>query len=758
ESGSLEAGLLGAETTSSIDNLLHYHCEGNPFFAEELVRALVEAGYITRQFGRWDLRELPAQLLPATLVDLVKLRLSRLSSSAAEALHVAALVGRSFDIALVARVLHVDSEAVEQDLQNATRASLVRPEPDGRFTFTHDKVREALITDIGAIQRRRLHRTLGEELEAADVGAPSQSNRLVDLAYHFVAAADVGRGVAYSLLAAEQALRAQAPAEAAAHFRDAVQLLSDGGNDDPRRAEALLGLGQTLTLMGDFEVAAGHLRTAASEAVHSATVAARAWHGLGLVRWRQERLTEAVQAFQRALDCLNGADWPLAAEALLHMANVQTTSLGRHAEGLDVAGRALAMVARLGDRRLEIVASSVMGNLLFRTSQFTEARAYLEQSLTWSQDLDIPDLAAEACGSLAILYWVQGETQRSWEVNDLREVLGQRTHDPFQLRHVDTWRTELSSCRGDWLVAERSLEQAERLASVLDSPEPIMLVRWLRGKLLYCRGQFGEAAEQLGLAVEMVRSYGAGTLIWYLGGLARTLAELGREAESMSLFGELEQLVAARSSGAIERIVALVHLIGGYDRLEQPDRAAALYPELLPFGGIAGHFDPLSVDRALAIGAVCRGDSAGALKHLTDAEVFARRAGLRPELALILLQRAKLEQRHPSLATMDSAARAGAEGRRLSEELGIQHLSRRYLDQSGPPPPARRRGTGPDGLTVRELEVLRLVAMGRTNRRIAEELVLSESTVANHLFSIFAKTGSENRAAAAAYALRHGLA
>lgn len=54
--------------------------------------------------------------------------------------------------------------------------------------------------------------------------------------------------------------------------------------------------------------------------------------------------------------------------------------------------------------------------------------------------------------------------------------------------------------------------------------------------------------------------------------------------------------------------------------------------------------------------------------------------------------------------------------------------------------------------------MLRLVAEGRTNRAIAEELVLSESTVANHLLSIFAKTGAENRAAAAAYVLRHGLA
>ncbi len=64
-------------------------------------------------------------------------------------------------------------------------------------------------------------------------------------------------------------------------------------------------------------------------------------------------------------------------------------------------------------------------------------------------------------------------------------------------------------------------------------------------------------------------------------------------------------------------------------------------------------------------------------------------------------------------------------------------------------------GAGPSEC---ELEVLRLVAQGRTNREIARALVLSEKTVARHLTTIFTKTGVENRAGAAAYALRHGLA
>jgi pimeloyl-ACP methyl ester carboxylesterase/DNA-binding CsgD family transcriptional regulator len=66
-------------------------------------------------------------------------------------------------------------------------------------------------------------------------------------------------------------------------------------------------------------------------------------------------------------------------------------------------------------------------------------------------------------------------------------------------------------------------------------------------------------------------------------------------------------------------------------------------------------------------------------------------------------------------------------------------------------------GRGPS-LSPREIEVLRLVAQGKTNREIAEDLVLSERTVINHLSHIFTKTGAENRAGATAYAIRHGLA
>lgn len=70
----------------------------------------------------------------------------------------------------------------------------------------------------------------------------------------------------------------------------------------------------------------------------------------------------------------------------------------------------------------------------------------------------------------------------------------------------------------------------------------------------------------------------------------------------------------------------------------------------------------------------------------------------------------------------------------------------------------RNRSRLPDGLTARQVEVLALVAMGKSNREIATELVISQKTVARHLENIFAKLGISSRTAAAAYAVEHHLA
>ena len=118
-----------------------------------------------------------------------------------------------------------------------------------------------------------------------------------------------------------------------------------------------------------------------------------------------------------------------------------------------------------------------------------------------------------------------------------------------------------------------------------------------------------------------------------------------------------------------------------------------------------------------------------ALRHLEQAVTLAERADLRPELALAHLQLGLL-RRH--LGQEARAVESITRGQRLASELGMDHLARAVLERGLPTTSA-----SPSLLSARQLDVLRLVAQGRTNREIAEALVLTEGTVANHLTAVF---------------------
>jgi DNA-binding CsgD family transcriptional regulator len=260
------------------------------------------------------------------------------------------------------------------------------------------------------------------------------------------------------------------------------------------------------------------------------------------------------------------------------------------------------------------------------------------------------------------------------------------------------------------------------------------------GILHYYQGQFDDAQRELRQGVDLLRPTARATTIWHLGWLAESLAELDRGDEALAYLTELRELAEELDERSRARGNALAQVAVGYWRLGDRESAADCYAKLVPF---KGQLSPVLIDRGLAVAALARSDAPAARSHFADAEAEARRANMRPELALVLLQRGAAD---PPYRT---------EGMRICAELGMQALARRIVS---PTMPVARQARTIAGLTKRELEVLRLVADGRTNREIAEALVLSENTVARHLTSIFTKTGVENRAGATAFALRQGLA
>ena len=175
-----------------------------------------------------------------------------------------------------------------------------------------------------------------------------------------------------------------------------------------------------------------------------------------------------------------------------------------------------------------------------------------------------------------------------------------------------------------------------------------------------------------------------------------------------------------------------------------------------------------SVDRILGLLSAFMGNLDQAASHFEDALAFCRKAGYRPELAWTCHDYAEalLAAARGSSASSgrtDGGHRANAitlmdEALAISTELGMRPLMGRVTilkETLGAQPPARP--AYPDGLTQREVEVIRLVAAGKTDREIAQELIISVNTVGNHVRSILNKTNAANRTEAAAYAALRGL-
>ena len=275
--GVLLVALFGVHTLSTefVDAVFR-ETEGNPFFVEEVIKALIEQGQIYRENGRWQRRDLSELAIPQSIKEAIGRRLDRQSPACIEMLHNAAALGKHFTFSELAAVSALDENQLLDMLDEASNAQLVRPDPaavvgDEAFVFTHDKIREVLYEELNPIRRRRLHLRIGENLEAiytaraaaagldlADprcCGLDRQGQRGVQaLAYHYVEGASLERGLLFSRLAAEQACRVYALDEAIRYYQRAIEC-AEGLDRQDELAQLLEAYGMVHFTRGAFQPA-----------------------------------------------------------------------------------------------------------------------------------------------------------------------------------------------------------------------------------------------------------------------------------------------------------------------------------------------------------------------------------------------------------------------------------------------------------------------------------------------------------------------
>ena len=173
---------------------LHRETAGNPFFLGEMVRHLAESGAIQRRGdGVWTEATVLSTLeLPASVHEVISGRVARLGPDAERVLRTAAVIGREFDVHLLARVSGIGEDDAIDILEAAAAAVLVAEAGDrpGRFTFVHALVNHALGDELTGARRARLHERIAEALEGRRADDPEPS--LGELAQHWAAVAEPG--------------------------------------------------------------------------------------------------------------------------------------------------------------------------------------------------------------------------------------------------------------------------------------------------------------------------------------------------------------------------------------------------------------------------------------------------------------------------------------------------------------------------------------------------------------------------------------
>jgi tetratricopeptide (TPR) repeat protein len=220
---------------------------GNPFFVGEILRHLAETGAIYQQDGRWvadpDLR---AAGLPVSVREVIGRRLASLGPDTERVLALASVIGRDFDIGLLATVAQADEDTVIDLCDRAVFAAVLETtERPGWYTFAHALIEHTLYDSLSPTRRARAHNTIAETLECLLGDDPG--DRTGELAYHWAASVqptDTTKAVHYTQLAGDRALEQLAPEEAVRWYSQALELLNRGPHsDDRQRAEILAGLG-----------------------------------------------------------------------------------------------------------------------------------------------------------------------------------------------------------------------------------------------------------------------------------------------------------------------------------------------------------------------------------------------------------------------------------------------------------------------------------------------------------------------------------
>jgi class 3 adenylate cyclase/tetratricopeptide (TPR) repeat protein len=518
-------------------HLIRSETDGNPFFVIELLRHLVETDAIYQQDGgRWVLRSELADLgLPQSVREVVGRRVARLGEEATSVLSLAAVIGRDFDLDLLAAVADVDEDRLLDLLDEAMAANVVSEVAGGRFTFDHALIEHTLYGDLSATRRQRAHRRIGEALEG--LAGDDSDGRVAELAYHWGEAtrpADADKAIEYARLAAREAMVRLAPDDAMRWYRRALDLHEQRGHrsNAMERCELLIDLGDAQRQAGQFE----HRRTLLDAAALADELE------------RPELLARAVLANHKGT---SGDSGELDEERIV------------------VAERALEQFRTPSAERALLLAT--LAGLLVLTGRSAESAVLVADAVATARSLGEDGLL------LRVLNRTTHITRDEPAVDEALR-LAETSDDPTE-RFFAAWNAvPVELVRADAVAAEEHLETCRTILQEARRPDLEFLVAIYATALSVIRADFDKAVPELAALLEMGSALGMPDIVGIWGGLT---VEIRREQ------GQLDEFVDVFTDAAADIPSVVLHLALGMvnvelDRIDEARTSfAALGPDVL---------------------------------------------------------------------------------------------------------------------------------------------------------------------------------
>jgi DNA-binding CsgD family transcriptional regulator len=582
------------------------------------------------------------------------------------------------------------------------------------------------------------------------------------LAYHFCESAqsgEVDKAIAYARRAGDRNMTLLAYAEAARFFQMALQTLErQEPVDEAQRCTILLAFGTAQRKAGERQQALATLQQTADSAkmLGSPERLAQAAIEYEQAIWVTEFPAEpAVSLLEDALQALGEADSALRARTLTHLSRVLLKSGQQRA--IEYTQQAVAMGRRLGDPT--VLATNLLALLpLLGPDPSDERLSYAAEMQRLAEEASDKELLREAQCWLFICAVERGDVEAFNTALATEAQLVDEMKMPFHLYLHLSHQTLRAMLEDRFAEAEQLALQTRNIAESLQGIDADGIFGL---QMFTIRREQGRLKELKPVIRYFVQQHAA--VSTWRPGLALIYSELEREQDAQALFESLARHDFTDFPLDALWMLCMTYLAEVCAFLGDIERAVTLYRLLRPYAaqnamineGVACYG---CVSRYLGMLAATMAQWDAAEQHFEDALVMNARIGARPWLAhtqhqyaLMLLARNQPGDHEKAVTLLHKALTT-------ARELGMSGLEVRVASRIDQPAvPALAVPSYLDDLSQREIDVLRLIVAGKSNRDIADTLYISLSTVASHVRHILTKTNTTNRTEAAAYAIQHGL-